>query len=28
MSSAFFAAKRRYDPDERFQNALYRTYGH
>ena len=28
MSSAFFAAKRRYDPDERFQNAFYRTYGH
>lgn len=27
MAPEFFAAKRRYDPDERFQNRFYLTYG-
>lgn len=27
MAPAFFAAKRRYDPDERFQSEFYRAYG-
>jgi len=27
MAGEFFAAKRRYDPEERFQNKFYRAYG-
>ncbi|MFT6833675.1 MAG: FAD/FMN-containing dehydrogenase [Planctomycetota bacterium] len=27
MAQEFFAAKRRYDPEERFQNRFYREYG-
>jgi len=27
QARAFFAAKRRYDPDEIFQNEFYRKYG-